>query len=67
MNDPRKTEELSRRIQDITRQVQTHEANVSRLEREKTDKERYYDQQITREREEMKRLDREVDDLKRQL
>jgi hypothetical protein len=67
MSDPKKTEEISRKIQEISRSVQSHESNVNRIEREKNDKTRYYDQQITRERDEIKRLNRQIEDLKRQL
>ncbi len=67
MNDPKKTAELSKKIRDTARSIQSHETNISRLEREKNEKARYYDQQINRERDEIKRLNRQVDDLKRQL
>jgi chromosome segregation ATPase len=67
VSDPKKIQEISRKIQEISRSVQSHQSNIDRIEREKNDKTRYYDQQITRERDEIKRLDRQIEDLKRQL
>jgi peptidoglycan hydrolase CwlO-like protein len=67
MSDPKKTQEVSRKIQDISRSIQSHESNVNRIEREKSDKTRYYDQQIAREQGEIKRLNKQIDELKRQL
>ena len=64
---PRKIQEISRKIQEISRSVQSHESNLNRIEREKNDKTRYFDQQIARERDESKRLNRQIEDLKRQL
>lgn len=67
MSDPKKTQEISRKLQEIARSVQSHETNIGRIEREKNDKTRYFDQQIARERDEIKRLNRQIEDLKRQL
>ena len=49
MSDPKKTKKISRKIQDISRSIQSRESNVDRIEREKNEKMRYYDQQIKRE------------------
>ncbi len=35
MNDPRKAEEIARKIADISRQLQSRESNIQRLERDK--------------------------------
>ena len=67
MTDPKKTAEIARKIQDISRAVANHESTISRLEHEKNDKARFYDQQIGRERDEISRLNRQIADLKRQL
>ena len=67
MSDPRKTEEVSRKIQEISRSIQSRESNLDRIEREKNDRIRYYDQQLGRERDEIRRLERQVEELKRQL
>lgn len=67
MSNPKNTQEISRKIQEIARSVQSHETNVGRIEREKNDKTRYFDQQIARERDEIKRLNRQIEDLKRQI
>ena len=67
MIDSKKSAEIAKRIQDISRSVKTHETNIERYEREKNDKLRYYDQQIKREQDEIKKLGKQVDDLKRLL
>lgn len=67
MNDPKKTEEIARKIQGISHSIQPHESNIAKLEREKSEKALYYDQQITHERDEIKRLNKQIEDLKRQL
>jgi outer membrane murein-binding lipoprotein Lpp len=67
MMDPKKAAEISRKIQDISRQIQSHNSNIDRITREREQKARYYDDQIKRERDAAQRLERQVDDLKRQL
>lgn len=67
MVDANKAREIARRIEDISRAMGNHASRISRLEREKNDRMKYYDQQITREQDEIKRCQRQIDDLKRQL
>jgi hypothetical protein len=67
VSDPKKTQEISRKIQEIARLVQSHETNIGRIEKEKNDKTRYFDQQIAHERDKIKQLNRQIEDLKRQL
>lgn len=67
MTDPKKAAEIARKIQDISRSMKSHESNIERIEREKNDKVKYYDQQIKREQDELKKLSKQIDDLKRQL
>ena len=67
MIDPKKSAEAARKIQEINRTITTHQANISRIEREKSDKVRYFDQQIKREQDEIKRHSRTIDELKRQI
>lgn len=67
MPDANKSAEIARKIQDIARLVKSHESNIDRYEREKNDRVRQYDQQIKREKDEVMRLDKQIDDLKRQL
>ena len=67
MADARKSAEAARRIQEIQRTIASHESNVSRIEREKSDKIRYFDQQIQRERDEIRRYARQIEELKRQI
>jgi hypothetical protein len=58
--DPRRAAEAARRIQDLSRSIQTHQSNIARIERDKG-------QQIQREQSEIDRLTRQIADLKRQL
>jgi hypothetical protein len=67
MIDPKKSAEAAKKIQDINRTITTHQSNITRIEREKSDKVRYFDQQIKREQDEIKRHSRTIDELKRQI
>lgn len=67
MSDPKKTEEISRKINDLSRTMQSHKDNIDRLTRDKNDRVRDFDQRINRERDEMSRIQRQIEDLKRQL
>lgn len=67
MADPKKSAEAARKIQEINRTIATHQSNITRIEREKSDKVRYFDQQIKREQDEIKRHSRTIDELKRQI
>ena len=67
MIDPKKAAEIAKKIQDVSRAAEKHEANITRIEREKNDKVKYYDQQIKREQDEVKKLKKQIDDLKRQM
>jgi hypothetical protein len=65
--DARKSAEAARKIQEISRTISNHQSNISRLEREKSERVKYYDQQIMREQDEIKRHTRLIDELKRQI
>jgi hypothetical protein len=67
MTDPKKSAEAARRIQETNRTIQNHQSKISSLEREKGEKVKYYDQQIRREQDEIKRHLRTIDELKRQI
>ena len=67
MNDPKKAAEALKKIEEITRSITNHESSINRVEHEKNDKVRYFDQQIGREQDEVKRLKRQIDELRRQL
>lgn len=67
MADAKRSEEALRKIQDIKRTINGHESNISRIEREKSDRVRYFDQQIKREQDEIKRHTKQIDELKRQI
>jgi hypothetical protein len=67
MVDPKKSAEAARKIQEINRTITMHQSNLSRIEREKSDRIRYYDQQIKHEQDEIRRHSRTIDELKRQI
>jgi len=62
MADPKKTEEIAKKIQDISKTAANHESNIGRIEREKNDKVKYYDQQIKQKKDEISRIERESND-----
>jgi hypothetical protein len=67
MVDARQSAEAARKIQEISRTIQNHQSRISSLEREKEEKVKYYDQQIRREQDEIKRHTKLIDELKRQI
>ncbi|MBK6433826.1 hypothetical protein [Candidatus Amarolinea dominans] len=67
MTTGQQTGDIANKIEDIARSITTHETNITRFEREKNDKIRDYDQLISRERNEIKRLQQLIADLKRQM
>ncbi len=67
MADVKKSAEAVRKIQDIQRTIASHESNISRIEREKSERIRYCDQQISSEKDRIKQYARQIDDLKRQI
>jgi len=67
MADTRKSDEALRKIQDIKQTMKSHESRVTQLEREKSDRVRYFDQQIKSEQDLIKQYTRQIDDLKRQI
>jgi len=67
MADPKKSAEAVRRIQDIQRTIASHESKISSIEREKSERVRNYDQQISSEKDRIKQCTRQIDELKRQI
>ncbi|MBN1662761.1 MAG: hypothetical protein JW943_04090 [Deltaproteobacteria bacterium] len=67
MIDPKKAEEISRKIRDIAQQISNHKNNFERIKKDKEYKVRDFDRQMEQENEAMKRLGRQIDDLKRQI
>lgn len=67
MFDAKKSAEALRRIQDIQRMIASRESNISRIEREKNERIRYFDQQIKNEQDQIKQYTRQIDELKRQI
>ena len=67
MIDQKRAAEALRQIQELQRKITTHQANVSRIEREKADKVRYFDQQIRNEQDQIKRSAQQIEQLKREI
>jgi chromosome segregation ATPase len=67
MIDPKKAEEIARKIADLRQQIERHRSAISRFEREKAVRARDYDRQIEREENAITRLERQISDLERQM
>jgi len=67
MNDPKKSAEAVKKIQEIQKTIASHQATIARIEHEKGDRIRYYDQQIRSEQDRIKPYERQIEDLKRQI
>jgi len=67
MPDARKSAEAVKKIQDLQRTILNHQSNVARFERDKGERVRYFDQQIKREQDEIKRHNQQIAELKRQI
>jgi hypothetical protein len=67
MPDARKSAEAVKKIQDLQRTILNHQSNISRFERDKGERVRYFDQQIKREQDEIKRHNQQIAELKRQI
>jgi hypothetical protein len=67
MIDQRKAAEATRQIQDHQRKISSHQANITRLEREKAEKAKYIDQQIRSEQDQVARYLKQIELLKRQI
>ncbi len=67
MPDARNSAEAAKKIQDLQRTILNHQGNIARLQREKGERVRYFDQQIKREQDEIKRHHQQIAELKRQI
>lgn len=67
MNDPKKSAEALKKIQDIQQKIKGHSAKIAQIENEKKLKIRSFDQQIASEQEQVKRHMKSIDELKRQI
>lgn len=67
MADAKKSAEAVRKIQEIQRTIENHQSKIARLERDKSERVKDFDQQIRREQDEIKRHTRLIDELKRQI
>jgi chromosome segregation ATPase len=62
MNDPKKSAEALRKIQEIKQTIASHQATIARIEHEKSDRIRYHDQQIRTEQDRIKQMEHEKED-----
>jgi hypothetical protein len=67
MVDPKKSAEAVKKIQEIQHTIANHQSNIAKIERDKNDRNKYFDQQIRHEQDEIKRHTKAIDDLKRQI
>ena len=67
MNDPRKSAEAVKKIQELQNKVKSHSSKIAQIEQEKNVKNRYFDQQIRSEQDQIKQHSRQIEDLKRQI
>jgi DNA-binding response OmpR family regulator len=67
MNDPRKSAEATKKIQELQARIKNHTSRISQLESEKNSKIKHYDQQIQNERHQITQRTKEIDVLKRQI
>jgi predicted nucleic acid-binding Zn-ribbon protein len=67
MNDPKKSAEAVKKIQELQNKIQSHSSRVSQIENEKNVRIRYFDQQIKSERDQIQQHSRQIDELKRQI
>ena len=65
--DAKKSADAVRKIQEIQRTIASHQSNIARIERDKGDRIKYFDQQIKHEQDEIKRIGKQIEDLKRQI
>jgi DNA-binding response OmpR family regulator len=67
MNDPRKSAEALKKIQELQVRIKSHTSRISQLESDKNNKIKQYDQQIQNERYQITQHTKEIEMLKRQI
>lgn len=65
MADPKKSAAAVKKIQDLQRLINNHQANITNIERDKANKIKYCDQQIRSQQDEIRKYNKQIDDLKR--
>jgi predicted nucleic acid-binding Zn-ribbon protein len=65
MADPKKAAEAVKKIQEIQHKITNHQSNISKIEHDKNDRIKYFDQQIKHEQDEIKQHTKTIDELKR--
>ena len=67
MNDPKRSAEATKRILELQTVISTHQSNIANLNRQKSEKIRYFDQQIKNEEDRVKQHNNQIVILKRQI
>jgi hypothetical protein len=67
MNDPKRSAEATKRILELQKVISTHQSNLANLNRQKSEKIRYFDQQIKNEEDRVKQHNNQIVILKRQI
>jgi hypothetical protein len=67
MVDTKKSEETLKKIQDLMNKIKTHESRKTQLEYDKNIKNRYFDQQIKFEQDQIKQHSSQIEILKKQI
>ena len=67
MNDPKRSAEATKRILELQKVISTHQSNIANLNRQKSEKIRYFDQQIKNEEDRVKQHNNQIVILKRQI
>ena len=67
MNDPKRSAEAVKKIQELQKTISTHQANIANLNKQKNEKIKYLDQQIKSEEDRIKQNNNQIDILKRQI
>jgi hypothetical protein len=67
MNDPKKSAEAVKKIQELQTKIKNHTMRISQIENEKKIKIRFYDQQVQSEQSQINQRTKEIEQLKRQI
>jgi predicted nucleic acid-binding Zn-ribbon protein len=67
MNDPKKSAEAVKKIQELQNKVKGHSLKISQIENEKKARMNFFDQQIKSEQNQMQQHSKQIDELKRQI
>ena len=67
MNDPKKSAEALKKIQEIKNKINSHTMRISQFEHEKSVKIKNCDMQIANEQNQIKQYSKQIDELKKQI